>query len=68
MVKEPDMNNEEDRKRVDSMYARLDEQERIAKIGEGIRANAKQVGGAHYAVKAIQPRVLNFLIISGSLK
>ena len=24
-------------------------------IGAAIRANAKQVGGAHYAVKAIQP-------------
>jgi len=55
MVKESDMNNEEDRKRVDRMYARLDEQERIAKIGDAIRANEKQVGGAHYAVKAIQP-------------
>lgn len=55
MVKEPNMNNEEDRKRVDRMYARLDEQERIEKIGAAIRANEQQVGGAHYAVKAIQP-------------
>ena len=31
------------------------EQERIELIGEAIRANAKQIGGAHYAVKAIQP-------------
>ena len=31
------------------------EQERIEHIGAAIRANEKQVGGAHYAVKAIQP-------------
>jgi hypothetical protein len=31
------------------------EQERIALIGKAIRANEQQVGGAHYAVKAIQP-------------
>jgi hypothetical protein len=43
MVKEPDME--------------LNEQELkgIAQIGAAIRANAQQVGGAHYAVKAIQP-------------
>ncbi len=35
----------------------LNEQELkgIAQIGAAIRANAQQVGGAHYAVKAIQP-------------
>ncbi len=56
MVKEPDMKlNEQEQERVDRMYARLDEQERIAKIGDAIRANEQQVGGAHYAVKAIQP-------------
>ena len=56
MVNEPDMKlNEQEQERVDRMYARLDEQERIAKIGDAIRANAQQVGGAHYAVKAIQP-------------
>lgn len=49
------MNSKEDRKRVDQMYAILDEQERVAKIGAGIRANEQQVGGAHYAAKAIQP-------------
>jgi hypothetical protein len=31
------------------------EQERIEHIGKAIRANEQQVGGAHYAVKAIQP-------------
>ena len=31
------------------------EREGIDRIGEAIRANEKQVGGAHYAVKAIQP-------------
>jgi hypothetical protein len=31
------------------------EQKRIEHIGAAIRANAQQVGGAHYAVKAIQP-------------
>ena len=43
MVKGPDME--------------LNEQELkgIAQIGAAIRANAQQVGGAHYAVKAIQP-------------
>ena len=43
MVKEPDME--------------LNEQELkgIAQIGAAIRANAQQVGGAHYAIKAIQP-------------
>jgi hypothetical protein len=29
--------------------------ERVKKIGTAIRANEQQVGGAHYAVKAIQP-------------
>ena len=35
----------------------LNEQELkgIAQIGAAIRANAQQVGGAHYATKAIQP-------------
>jgi len=35
----------------------LNEQELkgIAQIGAAIRANAQQVGGSHYAVKAIQP-------------
>ena len=57
MVKEPDMKNEELGKRINYMSTRLsdDEQERIALIGEAIRANEKQIGGAHYAVKAIQP-------------
>ena len=31
------------------------EQKRIEHIGAAIRANEQQVGGAHYAVKAIQP-------------
>ncbi len=31
------------------------EQERIALIGKAIRANAQQIGGSHYATKAIQP-------------
>jgi len=31
------------------------EKGRIEYIGAAIRANAQQVGGAHYAVKAIQP-------------
>ena len=43
MVKEPDMKLNEQ------------EQERIALIGKAIRANEQQIGGAHYAVKAIQP-------------
>ena len=31
------------------------QQQHIAHIGAAIRANAQQVGGAHYATKAIQP-------------
>jgi hypothetical protein len=57
MVKEPDMKNEELGKRINYMSTRLsdDERERVEVIGAAIRANEQQVGGAHYAVKAIQP-------------
>ena len=43
MVKEPDMKLTER------------DHEMIANVGAQIRANAQQVGGAHYAVKTIQP-------------
>ena len=43
MVKEPDMKLTER------------DHEMITNIGAAIRANEQQVGGAHYAVKAIQP-------------
>lgn len=43
MVKEPDMKLTER------------DHEMITNIGVAIRANEQQVGGAHYAVKAIQP-------------
>jgi hypothetical protein len=46
----------------------LNEQELkgIAQIGAAIRANAQQVGGAHYAVKAIQP--WDFIIANNVVK
>ena len=37
------------------MNRKEQEQERIALIGKAIRANAQQIGGSHYATKAIQP-------------
>ena len=56
MVKEPDMSyalplTPEAKK----ILMNRQEQERIEHTGEAIRANEQQVGGAHYAVKAIQP-------------
>jgi hypothetical protein len=58
MVKEPDMSYEipltPEAKKI-LMNRNKQEQERIALIGKAIRANEQQVGGAHYAVKAIQP-------------
>ena len=56
MVKEPDMSNL-------NMYAKLSEQEQErveslkhqAQLAKKPRANEQQVGGAHYAIKAIQP-------------
>ena len=41
----------------DTIKQYIDEvqQQHIAHIGAAIRANEKQVGGAHYATKAIQP-------------
>jgi hypothetical protein len=56
MVKESDMTNgiqlgEHIKKLVDNYK----EREGIDRIGAAIRANEQQVGGAHYAVKAIQP-------------
>ena len=58
MVKEPDMSNAlpltpEAEKIL--MNRNKQEQERIEHIVAAIRANEKQVGGAHYAAKAIQP-------------
>ena len=51
------------KKRIDLMYAKLDEQEqeRIqslyhqARLAQKPQANEQQVGGAHYTDKAIQP-------------
>ena len=40
---------------VKKLVDKYSEQERIALIGEAIRANGQQVGGSHYAVKTIQP-------------
>ena len=55
--------DESEKKRIDLMYAKLDEQEqeRIqslydqARLAQKPRANEQQVGGAHYADKEIQP-------------
>jgi hypothetical protein len=55
--------DESEKKRIDLMYAKLDEQEqeRIkslydqARLAQKPRANEQQVGGAHYTDKAIQP-------------
>ena len=45
MVKEPDMSTFESKRT----------REQLEQIGVAIRANEQQVGGAHYAVKTIQP-------------
>jgi len=50
MVKEPNMNHDTIKQYIDEV-----QQQHIAHIGAAIRANAQQVGGAHYATKAIQP-------------
>jgi hypothetical protein len=55
MVKEPDMKNEELGKHIQGLVENYKEREGIDRIGAAIRANEQQVGGAHYAVKAIQP-------------
>lgn len=55
MAQEPDMNNEQLDKHIQGLVDNYNEREGIERTGEAIRANAKQVGGAHYAVKAIQP-------------
>ena len=54
MVKESDMNH-------DTLKQYIEEQERIeslkhqSQLAKKPRANEQQIGGAHYAVKAIQP-------------
>lgn len=50
MVEEPDMNHDKIKQYLDEM-----QQQHILQIGAATRANEQQVGGAHYAVKAIQP-------------
>ena len=50
MVKEPDMNNDKIKQYLDEV-----QQQHILQVGTAIRANEQQVGGAHYATKAIQP-------------
>ena len=55
MVKEPTMKNEKLGKHIQGLVDNYKEREGIERIGAAIRANAQQVGGAHYAVKAIQP-------------
>jgi hypothetical protein len=54
MVKEPDMNRD-----TLKQYIEEQQQERIESYKQqaqlGAKANEQQVGGAHYAVKAIQP-------------
>lgn len=55
MVKEPTMKNEKLGKHIQGLVDNYKEREGIERIGAAIRANEQQVGGAHYAVKAIQP-------------
>jgi len=50
LVKESDMNHETIKQYIDEV-----QQQHLAHISASIRANEQQVGGAHYAVKAIQP-------------
>ena len=40
---------------VKKLVDKYNEREGIERLGVAIRANEQQVGGAHYAVKAIQP-------------
>ena len=50
MVKEPDMNHDKIKQYLDEM-----QQQHLLQVNAQIRANEQQVGGAHYAIKAIQP-------------
>jgi hypothetical protein len=50
MVKEPNMNHDAIKQYLDEM-----QQHHLLQVSAQIRANEQQVGGAHYAVKAIQP-------------
>ena len=50
MVKESYMNHDTIKQYLDEM-----QQQHILQISAATRANEQQVGGAHYAVKAIQP-------------
>jgi hypothetical protein len=50
MVEEPDMNHDKIKQYLDEV-----QQQHILQVGAAIRANEQQVGGEHYAVKAIQP-------------
>jgi hypothetical protein len=50
MVKEPNMNHDKIKQYLDEV-----QQQHILQVGTAIRANEQQVGGAHYATKAIQP-------------
>jgi hypothetical protein len=49
------MKNEKLGKHIQGLVDNYKEREGIERIGAAIRANAQQVGGAHYAVKTIQP-------------
>ena len=50
MVKEPNMNHDKIKQYLDEM-----QQQHLLQVNAQIRANEQQVGGAHYAIKAIQP-------------
>jgi hypothetical protein len=50
MDKEPNMNHDKIKQYLDEV-----QQQHILQVGTAIRANEQQVGGAHYATKAIQP-------------
>ena len=50
MVKEPNMNHDKIKQYLDEM-----QQQHLLQVNAQIRANEQQIGGAHYAIKAIQP-------------
>jgi hypothetical protein len=56
MVKEPDMNHDTLKQYIEEQQQeRIDSYKQQAQLGAKVRANEQQVGGAHYAIKAIQP-------------
>jgi hypothetical protein len=56
MVKEFDMNHDTLKQYIEEQQqGRIEGYKQQAQLGVKVRANEQQVGGAHYATKAIQP-------------